>query len=142
MIWLKILIVLLCGALFWIGGKWDHNARRFVMPLLLSISALFFSHWDWWVLTMLSTVGVFCLGYGDKSPFRHIFGNGWGRGVWGLLAGFGLSSGLFFSGYLHLYFFIPYLALSFILENALKNLPQDLGDPLIGAGFGLIILCI
>ena len=139
---IKLLIVLICSALFWVGGKWNHNAKRFVMPFILAISALFITHFDWWTLTMLSTMGIFCLGYGEDSPLHHIFGNGWGRGVWGLLAGLTLSTGLFFSGHLHLYFYLPYLALSFTLENVLKDLNQNLGDPLIGAGFGLILFLI
>lgn len=139
---IKFILLLLSSALFWIGGKWWHNARRFIMPLLLAISALFLTHFDWWTLTMLLTMLIFCLGYGDKSPLRHIFGNSWDRGIWGLLAGLALSLGLFISGHLHLYFFIPYLALNFTLENALKNLPQDLGDPIIGISFASIIFLI
>ena len=111
------------------------------MPFLLAVFSLFITL-DWWTLTMLATMGIFCMGYGEDSPLRHIFGDAWGRGVWGLLAGITLSTGLFFSGHLHLYFYLPYLALNFTLEPALRKLPQDIGDPLIGAGFGSIVFLI
>lgn len=124
--------------LFWAGGAFNHNLRRFVMPLLLALTAWYLTQ-DWRCVSMLTTMGAFCLGYGDKSPLRHCFGNGWGRGIWGLLAGLCLSLGLFLTGHLVWYFFVPYLVLNFILENALKNIPQVIGDPIIGAGFASIL---
>lgn len=87
-------------------------------------------------------MGIFCLGYGEKSPLRHCFGNGWGRGVWGLLAALSISTTFLLTGHLILLLFFSYLALNFTLENALKNIPQVIGDPLIGAAFASIILLI
>lgn len=138
---MQIIIVLACSALFWWGGFSWHNARRFILPVVISSSLAFFSH-SWWGLTALASIGVFCLGYGEKSPMRHIFGNGWGRGAWGLLAAIALSVGLFLTGHIHWYFFVPYLALNFTLENALKNINQLIGDPIIGAGFASILFIV
>ncbi len=143
MIFLKIGIILVCSALFWIGGKKWHNARRFIMPLIL---ALYFAIKCkvWWLLPgiWLPMVAFLCLGYGDNSPLRHIFGDGWGRGVWGLLVACGASLGLTVGGFLPIYWYIAYLALNFTLENALKKLPQDLGDPIIGAGLASLVFLI
>lgn len=50
-----------------------------------------------------------------------------------------LSVGLLATGHLHWYFFLPYLAVNFTLENALKNVNQKIGDPVIGAGFSAIV---
>lgn len=141
MLELKLLIVAICAALFWWGGYSWHDARRFIMPLLLAISCLTLTH-SLWALTMLTASGALCLGYGDKSPLRHCFGDGWGRGIWGLLVALCFSLGLCLSGYLHWYFLIGYLVLSFTLENALKKLDQKIGDPIIGATFGAIVLLI
>lgn len=141
MIEIKLAVIAVCAALFWLGGYRFLAARRFIMPTILSLTCLVALH-TLLALTMLSTIGVFCLGYGEKSPLRHIFGNGWGRGVWGLLAGTCLSLGLFLTGHLFWWIFLPYLALNFTLENALKNIPQWLGDPLIGLGFSSIVIFI
>ena len=142
MIWIKLAILLISSVCFWIGGRWWHNARRFVMPLILGI--YFAIHCKWWLILAIffPAVGMLCLGYGDKSPLRHIFGDGWGRGVWEILVALALSLGLLVGHFLAWWLFIPYLALNFTLENALKKLPQDLGDPLIGLGFGSLVFLI
>lgn len=137
----RIFIALACAALFFVGGYVWKPARRFIMPTILTGYSLllFFSLYD---LTMLACIGVFCLGYGDKSPLRHIFGNGWGRGIWGLLAAISLSLALFLMHHLSMWFFLPYLALNFTLENALKNIPEVIGDPIIGLGLSSIVMLI
>lgn len=142
MIEIKIITLILCAACFWVGGAFWLPARRFIMPFFLTLECLYISHWDWYCLTMLACMGVFCLGYGDKSPLRHIFGNGWGRGVWGLLGAITLSLGLFLTGHLWVVWMTIYLGLNFILENALKDIPQFIGDPIIGLGFASLVFLI
>lgn len=142
MIEIKIIIMSICASLFWLGGAYWHNARRFIMPFLLTVSALFFCHWEWWNISMISSIGILCLGYGDNSWLRKVFGNGWGRGIWGLLVAICLSFPLLLTHNLSIWFLVPYLALNFTLENALKNIPQFIGDPIIGLGFSCIILLI
>lgn len=141
MIYYKLTIVLICAGLFSYGGFSWHNARRFLMPLILTITCSMAVH-AFWGLTMLLSIVFLCIGYGDKSAFRHIFGNGWGRGVWGFLVALALSLGLFLTGHIAWYFFAGYLALNFTLENALKNINQVVGDLIIGAGFASIIFLI
>lgn len=156
MIDLRLPIALVGAALFWWGGFSWHNARRFILPVLLTVSSLVLSHWDWWTLTMLSSIGIFVLGYGEKSDVHHIFGDGWGRSVWGVLAAICLSLALFLTHHLALQigslilgwklwsciFLGIYLALNFTLENALKKIPQSIGDPIIGFGFSCIIFLV
>lgn len=141
MIELKLLVLGVCSALFWLGGFGWLPARRFIMPSLILITCFLFCK-NPWLVSQLTCMGIFCLGYGEKSPLRHCFGNGWGRGVWGLLAAICLSLPLLLTGHLVWYFFVPYLILNFILENALKDIPQPIGDPIIGAGFSCIVLLI
>lgn len=141
MIAIKLIVLVVAAGLFWVGGAYWHNARRFIMPVVLSGFCLLTTH-ILMSLTMLSTIGIFCLGYGEKSPLRHIFGNGWGRGVWGLLAAICLSIGLFLTGHIWVVWMALYLALNFILENALKDIPQVIGDPIIGLGFASIVMIV
>lgn len=141
MIFLKIFIVIIAAGLFWAGGATSHNYRRFLMPALLALSCVWFAH-TWWALTMLSAMGTFCIGYGDNSFLRKCFGNGWGRGVWGLVGALALSLGLFLTGHLAWYWFIPYLVINFTLENALKDIPEFIGDPIIGTFFASIVLLV
>ena len=138
MIILKIVVAIICSGLFWYGGHNFLPARRFIMPTILALTCFFITH-SWWCLTMLSAMGCLCLGYGDKSPLRHIFGNGWGRGVWGILVALSLSLALFLCGFVPLWLWLGYLALNFTLENALKNFIPIIGDSIIGLGFSLII---
>lgn len=142
MIYLNLGAMTICAGLFWWGGFNYHNARRFFMPLFLTAVTFILTHFDIHSLLMLPSIGFLTLGYGDKSPLRHCFGDGWGRGIWGLLVALALSLGLFLYGHVVWYYFAGYLVLNFIFENALKKLPQQIGDPIIGLGFSSILLII
>lgn len=157
MIYLKIITLFACAFLFWLGGYSWKPARRFIMPFICALMA-FLATFN--VLTgvgMLLSVIPLSFGYGESSVLRHGFGNGWGRGVWGFLVAICLSLPLFLTHNLGLSFALHdlndstmfvsfllfvYLALNFTLENVLKNINQKIGDPIIGAGFGLIVLLI
>ena len=139
---LKALTVAVFQGLFWWGGYNFKASRRFIAPFVLSVACAIILRLWYVIPLMCPAMLVFSLGYGDNSRFRHIFGDGWGRSVWGLLGALALSLGLFLTGHLAWYFFLPYLVLNFILENALKNLKQWLGDPIIGVGFGCIVFLI
>lgn len=141
MIVIKLSIIFACGCLFSWGGFNFKQARRFIMPFLLSVFCCLFLH-SLWPLLMLISIGGFSLGYGDNSVFRHIFGSGWGRSVWGLIAAICLSMPLFLTHHLSVWLLIPYLALNFTLENALKNLNQLIGDIIMGMGFASIVFLI
>ncbi len=138
---LRLLILLISSGLFWWGGYSWLPARRFILPTLLAISCLILTH-SWWCLTMLSCMGIFCLGYGEKSQLRLLFGNGFGRGIWGLLAAICLSLALVLTHHITVILWLAYLSLNFTLENALKNVNQKIGDPIIGAGLSSVILLI
>lgn len=137
----KILVCWLAGGLFAWGGFNFKPARRFILPVILVGVIYFYSHTLFSFLCLLSIV-AFSLGYGENSFVRHVFGNGWGRGVWGLLAAICLSLPLFLTHHLLILFFLGYLALNFTLENALKNINQIFGDIIIGMGFGSIVFLI
>lgn len=155
MIFIKLLIMVLCGALMsWGGYSWK-PARRFILPCLLTTSALFLTH-QCWCLCMLCSILALSFGYGDNSALRHIFGPSWARSVYGLLAAICLSLPLFLTHHLGLPFEVHlvsvsvdalislciYLSLNFTLENALKNINQVTGDLIIGAGLSSIVLLV
>lgn len=141
MIEIKLAIVAFFSTMFWWGGFNFLSARRDIAPPIFIIACGLFAH-TWWATTMLPVIFIFHLGYGDRSSFRKVFGNGWGRGVWGLLAGISLSLGLFLTDHLSLGWFVLYLSGCFTFENALKDISQWLGDPIIAIGFSWLIFVI
>lgn len=138
---LKIIVDLICGVLFWWGGYSWHNARRFLLPCVIAILSCFLLH-SLIGLLSLAAIGMLCLGYGDKSPLRRIFGNSIGRGIWGLLCAIGISLGLFLSGHILWFFWVAYLILNFCGEAFLNKIPQWIGDPIFGIFLGSIVFLI
>jgi len=129
---IKLLIDLSCGALnAWGGYSW-HNARRYLMPLLLAISASVITH-VWWVgFMLLPAMGTLCIGYSKDGNF--------GRALWIGLQCFVLGLGLFFTHHLAWYFYAPYVIFGCVLGGMYRNWQQVLGDIVTGCWFGAIVL--
>jgi hypothetical protein len=138
---LHLTTVVFAGILMASGGHNFLFARREMMPIFIMSDCLYVTH-NPWALTMLLACGILHLGYGDKSKFRHIFGDAWGRGVWGLLVALALSLWAVLTGHLALPWFIAYLIVGFFLEPLFKNLPQIFGDLIIGAGLASFVFFI
>ena len=138
---IQAITILLCAALFAWGGYSFNKARRFIMPVVLACACWYLTG-SIWSLTMLTSAGFLCMGYGEDAPLVHVFSGCWGRGVWGFLVALSLSLGLFLTGHLAWYWFACYLVIGFSFEPMFKNLPQVIGDCLIGAGFGSIVFMI
>ena len=134
-------VIILSGVLFAAGGYHWLICRRYFMLLVIAIGCFLITH-SWWSFTVLAGIPFLCLGYGDNSPFRHIFNQGWCRSVWGLLVALILSLGLLLTGFMPWYWFTVYLVLGFTLDNALKSLYQIAGDFIVGASLGCIILMV
>jgi hypothetical protein len=81
--WLAILIMTLSGALFAIGGTGWKPARRYVLPVLLAVTA-YFSHISWWQCLGMAVTLIVALsaGYGERTPY-------WRKAL--VFAGYGLS---------------------------------------------------
>lgn len=141
MIELKIFIMTICGVLFWWGGFNWLPARRFIIPALICATIGFLLH-SIICLTSLVAIAALCLGYSDKSLLGGIFGNVIGRGLWGLLCAIGISLGLFVTGHISWFFWLPYLILNFCGEAFLNNLDQWIGDPIFGMALGSIVFII
>jgi hypothetical protein len=141
MIYLKFAVLFICMGLNVWGGYSNHNMRRFVMPLVLALSSIWFAH-TFWALTMLTACGTLCIGYGEKSPLRHIFGDAWARFIWMILAAIAFSLGLFLTGHLHLYFIIPYVLIAGALGITLRGINQLIGDSIFGASLASIVFLI
>lgn len=155
MIALQISAIALSSFCFWLGGYRILFFRRYMMPIILGVTISILTHVWWLGLAIMPVSVAFSCGYGDNSIIRRIFGNGWGRSVWGGLAAICLSLPLFLTHHLSIFgvqaindnytvdsivVLILYLSLNFTLENVLKNIPQYIGDPIIGVGFASIVL--
>lgn len=139
MIWTKIIVDILCGVLNAIGGYCWHNARRYIMPVLLGgevgLIAWQNKKKDWWAgLLVIPVIGTLCLGY--------FSGANWGRGLWLFLQAFVIGIGLTITGHLLFYIFIPYAIGAGILGGIYKNWQQILGDFIAGTYLGLIVFFV
>ena len=116
----KIVICAICGGLnAWGGYNW-HNARRFIMPLVLVFGVSLFTHVLWSGLLVLPVVGTLCLGYfSDKN---------WGRALWVFMQAVMIGLGLYLFGYISAFLYFPYVVGAGILGGNYKNWNQIIGD--------------
>lgn len=135
----QILVVIGCGALnSWGGYSW-HNARRYLMPILLGgesgLLAWEKKKQDWWVgLLILPVIGTLCLGYKN-------FGDGnFSRACWLFVQALVIGLGLTITGHLFWGVYLGYIVGAGILGGLYKDWWQPLGDFLAGCYLGLIIL--
>lgn len=139
MIEIKIIAILICGGLNLIGGYCWHDARRFLMPILLAGACIYFAH-TFWAITMLLAIPALTIGYGDKSPLRHIFGDAWARFVWMALVALGLALGLTVTHHIIIALAAAYILIAGALGITLRNWNEILGDFIFGCWFGVIAL--
>lgn len=141
MIKFKILVMILCAGLNFIGGAFWHNARRFLMPCVICACVFYLTH-SWTSVLTLCAIGFLCLGYGEKSPFRHIFGDAWARFVWMALVSIAFCIGPLFGHHLAWYYALAYVLTNATLGITLRIIPQFLGDSIFGLGFGSIVFLL
>lgn len=142
MITFKLFTVIACSGLYaWGGYNW-HNARRYLMPILLGGEAGFIA-WqnkkkDWWSgLLILPVIGTLCLAY-------KRFGQGnFARAVWLGLQALVIGLGLFLTGHLAWFLYVPYVIIAAVLAGALNNrVNQIIGDCIFGGWIGVIVFII
>jgi hypothetical protein len=63
MIWIKLITILLAGALNSLGGFHWLFCRRFIMPFILGVSVSVICHTWWLGITVLPVMGTLCMGY-------------------------------------------------------------------------------
>lgn len=141
MIFVKILIDIICAFLNFLGGAYQHNYRRYVMPVVLGGGISLSSVW-WLGLTTLPVMGILSIGYGDNSALRRFLGNAGARGMWLFLVAIGIGFGPWLTGHLHWYFYVPYFLIAGVLGATLRNINQIIGDLIEGAFLALIIFII
>ena len=139
MIEIKLAVVILCAICKLVGELWWHNAQRFIMPLILGIGISLVSHVWWLGLTVLPVIGVIVEGYGDKSWFKHIFGDASARGMWLFLICMVVGLGSVITHHLSLWFYIPWCLLGGIWGATTRVLNNKIIAPITGALIGSII---
>lgn len=140
MITIKLVIMAICGGLnVWGGYSW-HNARRFIMPLVISLTVSLATH-TWWVgLPCLLAIAPLCTGYGEKSFFWKYFNDAWGRFLWASIVSLSFCLGLIVTNHLALYIALIYIIGNGILQMTLRKYNQLLTDALFGVSFCSFIL--
>lgn len=141
MICTQIIVVIGCGVLNAIGGYSWHNARRFLMPILIGgeVELLIWEKQkkDWWAgLLVLPVIGTLCLAYKN-------FGSGnLSRALWLFAQAVVIGLGLLCTGHLIWYFYLGYVLLAGILGGVYKNWWQPLGDFIAGCLLGSIVFFV
>jgi len=130
----KIILDVICGVLNAIGGYCWHNARRYLMPVVIAIGVSLSTGVLWAGLMVIPVMGTLCLGY---------FGKGFlGRGAWLLLQALVIGLGLFLTHHIGWYFYIPYVIGAGVLGGLLYNIEQVVGDFIFGSWLGLIVFLV
>lgn len=120
----NLFTILTTSILGTLGGQGYKYLRRYLIPLLFT-SLAYNKYENLWVLTILSLIGCYSLGYGEDSFIRNIFkGNNYlTRGFIGLLKCISLIILPIINGKWVLYF---YGSIILILVNSLLSW-RDLG---------------
>ncbi len=140
--WIDFIVIALCALCFFIGGKWQHNFRRYIMPVILGIGISLASHIWWLGLTTLPVIGILVMGYGPKSILYKYLSDAGARGMYMFLAAWAIGLGPVLTGHLVLYFYAPYIIIAGILGATLRNLNEIIGDLLFGSFLSSIIIFI
>jgi hypothetical protein len=139
---IKLVVMLICAALYFIGGLCFLPARRFIMPFVIALACAFFTGVWWAFFLPLPMIGCLCIGYGEDSWLRKILPDAIARAVWGFLVAITASFGLLMAGFLPLWAFMPYLAVNLLLNGLLVHWKQVIADPILGLGFSSLILFV
>ena len=151
----KIGYIIVCGLLFWLGGRsWGHKAfRRIGIPVLLSLYCAI--HFKWWLfflvgaclgLTIPIGYGAYDPEYDDKPSFLASIthdSQGWLiRGLYGLIVALSSTWLLLCYGFIDLWAYLGYLALNLGIGAGLCAVKAESWtiEPLVGMGIASIVL--
>lgn len=142
MIFIEVLIIILSAILNFIGGwKW-HNARRYIMPVVIGIGVSIVSQVYWLGLTVLPTMGTLSIGYGEKSILYKYLSDFWCRATWMLMQSILFGAGCLIFNHLSWYVYIPYCIISLVLGGLLRNINEIIGDLIFGVCLSSFILFV
>lgn len=142
MIELKLLSIATCGGLYFIGGAFWHNARRFILPVFMAVILCILLRSLWVGFTILPCIGILCCGYGMKSPFRKTLTDAGARGMYLFLTCLTIGLAMLITGHLGWLLLFCYCVGAGILGGVFRNLPIYFGDHLFGAWIGTIVLIV
>lgn len=138
-LWIKIVVIMLSGGLFALGGYVAKYCRRFILPSILALTAsieIFNKDKNkaWQGLLLLPAMITVSLGYHDRGWVK--------RGSWLALQAFMVGLGLCITGHLVWWIYALYTIIAFVLGATLYNIKQLIGDTIFGCWVAIIILFI
>lgn len=127
MLEIKLIVLVLCGALKLIGELWWHNAQRWILPAVLGIGVSVISQTWWLGILVYPCSALIDLGYKDYGP-----SNGFDRGCWLfsilVVAGFACV----WAQHLSMFFYVPWCVFGGIWGATTRNLWNFIIAPLTG----------
>lgn len=134
---IQCLVILICAILKLIGELWQHNAQRFIMPIVLGVGISLVTHVWWLGFMTLIAIGPITLGY---KVFN--LGDAGNRGMWLFLIALVIGVGPCSTHHLAWYFYMPYTIVAGIWGATTRNLWNVVIAPISGALLASVILFI
>ncbi len=137
---MKILFVLICGLLKWVGERFNHNAQRFVLPVLGCLMLFLMWKFNHPIIMFTPLLGIVAIVLGYKFYGKSDF---WDRFCWLMTAEIMLWVGCLISNHIHPWW--VYLILCSIcgIEAALlRNKNNNWVSPITGGLLGCIIFWV
>lgn len=153
------LVMAICAGLnAWGGYSW-HNARRFIMPVVIAVAVSIILN-TWWEGTLsipflsitlktkfigfpcLLAISPLCAGYGEKSLIWKYFNDAWGRFAWMITVSIAFCLGLIFLNHLNVFIALGYIIGNGIIGMTLRKYNQILTDALFGVTLSSFIFFI
>lgn len=142
MVTLKIVTILVSSALYFIGGEWWHNARRYILPIALMSSLACITNNLFVLISIVPLSAWLTIGYGEKSLLNKYLGDAGARGIYLSISCLIIGSTMMITGHLVWILFILYCLVAGILGGTLRNAPIWIGDPIFGLALSSILFLV
>lgn len=124
------------GLKLW-GELANHNAQRFLLPIIYSLAVSVLSHCVWLGATTIVMIAPLCLGYKTYGSNDAV-----ARAFWLAVICATAALGPFLTHHLAWWVFFPYLGLSGLTGALTRNINNLVGAPINGFLIGCPILFI
>lgn len=133
----KLIVLGSCAGLKLIGELWQHNAQRFIMPVIIAIGVCIVLH-SWWIgLVVLPMIAPLCMGYSDYGK-----SDGFDRAVWLLLICLAEGLGLALLHHLSWFYYVPWVIFAAIWGGVTRAWLNLVIAPISGLIIGSLIFLV